>query len=285
MSIDSTCRRAAAAAVVLAAWLALPVADAAAETKPLWELGVGASGLAFPDYRGSDQTRLHALPVPYVIYRGDLFRADRDGIRGILFDRDNVEFNLSVGASFPVDSGDNDARRGMDDLRPTVEVGPALDLTVWRSADRRLTLTVRVPVRAGFTVERSPRAIGWLATPRLNLDVQDVGGIDDLQFGMFASPTWADRRFHQYFYSVPQASATPDRPAYEARAGYGGVEFLASLTRRYGAWWVGAFVRCDVLDGAVFVDSPLVKSRRYVAGGLAFAWVFAESPTRVDAPY
>lgn len=279
------CRHVATAAVVLAAWLALPTPDAAAEVKPLWELGAGASGLAFPDYRGSDQTRFHVLPVPYVIYRGDLFRADRDGIRGILFDRENVEFNFSVGASFPVESGDNDARRGMDDLRPTVEVGPALDLTVWRSVDRRLKLSVRVPVRAGFTVERSPRSIGWLATPRLNLDVQDVGGVEDLQLGVFASPTWADRRFHQYFYSVPPASATPGRPEYEARAGYGGVEFLASLTRRYGAWWVGAFVRCDVLDGAVFVDSPLVRTRRYVAGGLAFAWVFAESPTRVDAPY
>lgn len=278
-------RLATVAAVALALSLTLPPPDAMAEMKPLWELGAGASGLAFPDYRGSDQTRFHVLPVPYVIYRGELFRADRDGIRGILFDRENVEFNFSVGASFPVESGDNDARQGMDDLRPTVEVGTALDLTVWRSVDRRLKLTIRMPVRAGFTVERSPRAIGWLATPRLNLDVQDVGGVADLQLGVFASPTWADRRFHQYFYSVPPASATPGRPAYEARAGYGGVELLASLTRRYGAWWVGAFVRCDVLDGAAFVDSPLVRTRRYVAGGLAVARVFAESPTRVDAPY
>src|SRR5258708_24836494 len=118
-----------------------PVLTAAqAADKPLWELGAGVSALAFPDYRGSDQTRNYALPIPYVVYRGEFFKADRDGVRGIFFDIENVEIHASVGAAFPVDSSDNDARSGMPDLKPTVELGPAVDITLWRAATAGMKL-------------------------------------------------------------------------------------------------------------------------------------------------
>ena len=51
----------------------LPLAaQAVAEDKPLWEFGLGAASLSFPAYRGSDQRRNFLLPVPYVIYRGEV---------------------------------------------------------------------------------------------------------------------------------------------------------------------------------------------------------------------
>ncbi|MCK6435001.1 MAG: MipA/OmpV family protein, partial [Aquabacterium sp.] len=42
----------------------------AAHAAPLWELGIGAGMLRLPHYRGSDQSHLWLLPVPYVAYRG-----------------------------------------------------------------------------------------------------------------------------------------------------------------------------------------------------------------------
>jgi hypothetical protein len=169
----------------------------------------------------------------------------------------------------------------MADLKPTVEIGPAVDLTLWRSAARDLKLSLRTPLRAGFTVERSPEFIGWAFSPRLNLDVEDPWSAAGWNLGMLVSPMWADRRFHRYFYAVGAADATATRPAYDARAGYNGTEFLVSLSKRFAQCWVGAFARYDTLAGAAFIDSPLVRSRGYVAGGVAFAWVFAESPQRV----
>ena len=216
--------------------LLLVTAPAAqADDKPLWELGAGATALAFPDYRGSNQTRNYLLPIPYFVYRGEFLKADRDGIRSIFFDSENVEINASVGASFPIDSKDNDARRGMPDLKPTVELGPAVDLTLWRAPARETKLTLRLPVRAGFTVERSPEYIGWLFSPRLNLDIGDVGGLPGWNLGLLASPMYADRRFHRHFYSVSPVYATPTRPAYDARAGYNGTEFLAAVSKRFRA--------------------------------------------------
>ena len=274
-------------AAALAACLYLcvrPDASAApTDDKPLWELGAGATVLAFPDYRGSDQTRNHLLPIPYVVYRGEFLKADRNGIRSIFFDSENVEINASVGASFPIDSKNNDARRGMPDLKPTVELGPAVDLVVWRSAASAMKLSLRLPARAGFTVEHSPEYIGWLFSPRLNLDIENVGGLPGWNLGLLASPMVADRRFNRYFYSVSPENATPFRRAYDARAGYNGTEFLAALSKRFSRYWVGGFVRYDTLAGAVFEDSPLVRTRGYFAAGVAVAWIFAESSQRVDA--
>ncbi len=42
-------------------------------------------------------------------------------------------------------------------------------------------------------------------------------------------------------------------------------------------WFVGAFVRYDNLRGAVFEDSPLVETRRYLAVGVAVSRVFMQS--------
>ena len=268
----------------LAACLCLCAAASAAQAddKPLWELGAGATVLAFPAYRGSDQTRIYVLPIPYFVYRGEFLKADRNGVRSIFFDSENVEINASAAASFPIDSKDNDARRGMPDLKPTVELGPAVDLTLWRSSARGTKLTLRLPVRAGFTIQRAPEYIGWLFSPRINLDIENVGGLPGWNLGLLASPAYGDRHFHRHFYSVSPQYATPSRPAYDARAGYNGTGFLAAVSKRFPRYWVGGFVRYDTLAGAAFEDSPLVRTRGYFAAGVAVAWIFAESSLRVD---
>jgi outer membrane scaffolding protein for murein synthesis (MipA/OmpV family) len=250
---------------------------------PLWEAGLGAGALTFPDYRGADRTQTYVLPVPYFVYRGEFLKADRQGIRGIFFNSDRVDLNVSLNASAPVDSSDNPTRAGMPDLDPTFEVGPSLDITLWRSAAKAMKLDLRLPLRAGFTIESRPQYIGYLFTPRLNLDIGDVGGLQGWNLGLLAGPLYGDRKQHRYFYSVAPEFATPERPAYEARSGYGGMQFLAAVSKRFPSFWVGGFVRYDTLSGAVFDDSPLVKKKNYVAGGIAVAWVFGESSRKVEA--
>ena len=140
-----------------------------AEEKPLWEFGLGVGALAFPDYRGSDETRVYPVPVPYFVYRGRFLKADRDGLRGELFDREYAELSLSVNGTIPINSEDNSARRGMPDLKPTLELGPSLELHLWRSADRTTKLDLVMPLRVPVTIESSPRALQWLFAPRLKI--------------------------------------------------------------------------------------------------------------------
>jgi hypothetical protein len=66
-------------------------------------------------------------------------------------------------------------------------------------------------------------------------------------------------------------------------ARYSGSLLVAALSRRFDRVWFGSFVRYDVLAGAVFENSPLVKTRRSVMAGFGLAWVFDQSPTLVHA--
>ena len=253
-----------------------------AEEKPLWEVGLGAGVLSFPDYRGADRRQTYVFPVPYFVYRGEFFKADRNGVRGIFFNSDRVDLNVSVSASAPVDSSDNPTRAGMPDLKPTVEIGPSLDITLWRSATHGMKLDLRLPMRAGITIESNPQYIGWLFSPRVNLDIADAVG-PGWNLGLLAGPLYGDRKQHRYFYSVAPEFATPDRPAYEARSGYGGMQFITAVSKRFPSFWLGGFVRSDTLQGAVFEDSPLVKRKNYLAGGIAFSWILGESSRKVQA--
>lgn len=266
-------------AAVLACGLLLASNSANAVDRPLWELGLGVAGLRIPTYRGSAQSHNWLLPAPYVVYRGRIFRADRDGLRARLFDTDKVDLDISVAGSAPTKSGDSDARRGMADLRPTFEIGPQLNVNLVRQPGWKLDL--RLPVRAAITLENRPQGVGWIATPHLNVDLIGVGGWN---VGVQAGPIFSSQRQHAYFYEVSAADATASRPAYHASGGYAGMKALTGISRRFDNTWVGAFVRYDNLSGARFVDSPLVTQRQQWAAGIAVSWVFATSERRVASP-
>ena len=266
----------------LAAAAALSSNLSYAKEAPLWEVGLGAGAIAFQDYRGSDTTHAYPLPVPYIVYNGKFLKADRDGVRGTLFNQDRLEINLSFNLTTPVR---NDRERsGMPDLRSTVEVGPSFDFHLWRSTDSRVKFDLRMPLRAAATVESSPRIIGWTFSPRLNLDLRDPFGMPGWNLGILAGPLFADRRYHGYFYSVAPQFATAARPEFTAQGGYAGTQTLTALSKRFPKFWVGAYMRYDTLAGAAFVDSPLVQRKSYWTGGFGFAWMIKKSAQVVEIP-
>lgn len=253
----------------------------AAEDKPLWEIGAGVAAFSFPSYRGSDQTNNFLMPVPHFTYHGDFLKADRHGIRGSFFDSERVDLTLSLALSPPANSDDIKARAGMSNLEATFEIGPQMDLTFWRSANRARFVKLLLPLRAAFTVEGSPKDIGWVFHPKLNMDITDLPGLPAWNLGLLAGPLFGDKRQNAYYYSVAPRYAMAGRPAYEASSGYGGMQYLVALSKRFPKFWVGSFVRYDNLSGASFEDSPLVKQKDYVAAGVAITWVLGESATRV----
>jgi outer membrane scaffolding protein for murein synthesis (MipA/OmpV family) len=268
------------AALLAALVFALP---ARAEQRPEWEFGLGATGFTLPDYRGSDESRGYLLPFPYLIYRGEHLRVDRQGLRGIFFETDRVELNLSASGTLPVDSDKNRAREGMPHLDPTLEIGPRLDVTLARDRAREWSFEARLPVRAAIATDLSyTKHIGYVAYPHLHLFTRPVLAGAKWNLGLQAGPLFATREYHEYFYGVDPGFATPERPAYQASGGYAGALAMASLSRRFPRFWVGAFARYDTLKGAVFESSPLVKRDYAVMAGIAFAWVFTESSRKVE---
>jgi outer membrane scaffolding protein for murein synthesis (MipA/OmpV family) len=266
------------AAIIGSAW----TSTVDAREEPLWELGAGVGAIAFEDYRGSDTVHGYPLPIPYFIYNGTFFKADRNGVRGTFFDQDWLEFNLSGNLTTPVRN--DRARSGMPNLKSTLELGPSIDVHLARSADARIKLDLRLPARAAFTVDAPPQYIGWTFSPRLALDVNDPPGLPAWNLGLLAGPLFADRRYDDYFYSVAGAFATAGRPAYQAAGGYAGTQSILAVSKRFPRYWFGAYARYDTLADASFADSPLVRRLSYWSAGFGFAWIIRTSPRYVDVP-
>jgi outer membrane scaffolding protein for murein synthesis (MipA/OmpV family) len=269
--------------LVLLGCAALVPLHGRAESRPLWELGLGATAFRLPDYRGSDESRSYVYPLPYFVYRGDKLRVDRQGARAVLLESQRFELDFSAYATPPVDSSKNRARQGMEDLDPTLEVGPQLNFMLARDPAKDWRLDLRLPLRAVIATDfKHVQRAGYVLYPHLNLNLRPEVLAGRWNLGLQAGPLFGTREYHRYFYGVDPQFATAERPAYEARGGYSGAAALATLSRRIGRLWMGGFVRYDSLHGATFENSPLVKQSYSVMAGFAFAWVFAESDRKVD---
>ena len=272
------------AGCLLLALIAIAPCGARAGEFPLWEAGAGIAVIDFPDYRGSDERQSYILPVPYFVYRGEILKADREGLRGQFFRNDQLDLHLSLNGSVPVDSTDNSARSGMPDLDPTLEIGVRLDITLLRKPDRSIEVTLGLPVRTVIATDFShTKNIGWVFEPQFNVDFRDMWPGEGWNVGLAVGPLFGDKRYHNYFYGVAPDFATPQRPAFNAASGYAGSQILGSISKRFRSYWVGGFVRLDSLAGAEFENSPLVRQTESFSAGFAIAWILGRSQQMVEA--
>jgi outer membrane protein len=273
-------RRGLMTALILLGFL-LPQHALCAE-KPLWELGAGLALLRMPDYRGSDESRFYLLPYPYLIYRGDILKVDRERISGRIFKTDNLLLDISVFGSVPVRSSKNTARSGMPDLDPTFEIGPSLNIKLWENKPDHYKLNFILPVRAVFSTDfTSVRREGWVFSPRLSFEKENIIPETGLNLGISAGPMFANSDYHSYYYSVEPEYATSSRPAYSAGSGYSGSTLSVGFNKGHKQLIFNAFVSMDFLRGAVYEESPLVKTKYSFMYGFTVSWVFLKSEKMV----
>lgn len=255
---------------------------------PLWEVGIAAVGTRLPHYIGSDEYENYISPLPYVIYRGDLLRADRDGVRGIFYQSEKFETNLSFWGNPPV-SEKNGAREGMPELDAIGEVGPALRYYVYRHGWQDY-IYVQAALRTSWSIDFQ----GGLD---IEMDYQGLNGGLDLYYqnkSLFeaqkftirlrAGLLFADSQYNDYFYSVDNRYATTDREAYDAKGGYAGLLLSTGLYKRLtDRLGIGFYARWNNIDGAVFEESSLVRQENNYAIGSTLVWKIAVS--KKPAPY
>ncbi|HYF06909.1 MAG TPA: MipA/OmpV family protein, partial [Acetobacteraceae bacterium] len=206
----------------LAALILLAAPAQAQSQRPLFELGIGGGGAFLPDYPAAEQSRLRGIVAPWLIYRGDILRADEQGARARTWLGDRVELAISGSGSFPASSRDNRAREGMPDLDWIGEIGPTVIWTIWRdlspASPRRLVLDT--PVRAAFSTDlTSVRYRGLIFEPDIAWQQRNLlfeGSRLRLSLGL----VFGDQRYMEYFYGVAPELARVGRPSYDARAGY-----------------------------------------------------------------
>ncbi|MFT7129157.1 MAG: outer membrane protein [Gammaproteobacteria bacterium] len=247
------------------------------EEKPLWEFGAGVASLYNPDYLGANQETAYALPIPFINYRGKLIRADRDGVRGFIYESEKLDLNLSFSGSLPVNSKDNDAREGMDDLDLMLEVGPTLQYQLLKNS--RHLLRADWPVRGGFSVGSKFMAYqGWTTNPRIHHEMD----LNRWKLTTTLGPVFSNSRYHGFYYDVDRQDIRPGRDGYESDSGYTGTRFSTGLKRRIGDYFIAGKVTYYNIGGASNEDSPLIKKDDYFGVSLVLVWVFGKSDTMVS---
>ena len=253
--------------------------DLSIDPLPRWELGAGLAAFSLPDYPSADQGRSYVLPFPYVIYRGERIKANREGLRGLLFEHRLWDLDISAGGSLPVNSEDNTAREGMDDLDFSFELGPSLRLKLQDTPVQSLQL--RFNLRALLAVDGFPAMNyeGWVFNPELRWQQQLS---EALSWGANLQTRYGSEDYHHYFYGVAPQFASPSRPAYQGAEGYNSSS--AGLNVRWHVdpdWRISAALNYIDLHDASFNDSPLFKKNSGVYFSLSMARIFWRASSRV----
>jgi len=249
--------------------------------QPLWEAGFGIGMVSSPFYPGSSYRKNYFVPVPFMRFRGKIFKADEDGARGKLFESENSNLDISIAGNVPVPKVYDGARKGMPSLDAEFEVGPAYQFRLWQSSTRHDLLQLEIPLRSVFSVGNPLLAYqGWRSTPFLyylhKAYSPDTLWRTSLSFG----PMYGDSRYHAYFYQVDPQYANANRAAYQAQAGYSGSRLTLTVSRNHASSFIGFFARYDSLRGAVFRDSPLVEQTDYSIFGIVGVWIFTHAESR-----
>jgi len=250
--------------------------------KPLWEIGVVGGGGWLPDYPAADENHFQGLALPYAIYRGDFLRLGDGGVaRGLFVDVPWLELNVGLDASFPVDSSDNDAREGMDDLDYLLEAGPKLIVKFLYDDpvnDFDLSLATRGVISTDFA---NVRYEGMTANPAVTYRRHDLFGFD-LRAIASLGATYGSDGYNDYFYEVRTPDVRPNRPRYRADAGYVGSELTLGLSwgvtdriRLFGGTQIGFW------KGSANEDSPLFRDEVTYGVGGGLRWSFLVSERKV----
>lgn len=233
------------------------------------KLGLGIGSLYYPDYIGSKSFNLLTLPFPYIIYKGKYFHLDKEGLHKQLLGLKNLELDLSLSGSLPANSEKNDLRADMPDLLTTFEIGPKLKYRFYNTEQFELSFVL--PFRAVFSTDiTQTNAEGYIISPTLRADMY----YKNIHLKYKTLLIYADTEYNNYFYEVSKKYITTQRKEYYSKSGYGGFNNRLSLSYEDGNLWYGAFISYYDLDSAVFVDSPLIETRRSFFTAVSMAYFF-----------
>lgn len=251
---------------------ALPFAE------PLYELGIAGGLGELPDYPGSNQKRIRYLAVPYFIYRGKVFRSDqKEGMRARFIQNEDIDLDMSAAGSFPANSSDNEARKGMPDLDWLVELGPRLEVMLSRLGGHG-RFRFLLPVRPVFSTNfRDIVHRGLTYVPGLALDFNNFPK-ENWRMYLKLQAAFIDEKLARYFYEVEPQFATPDRPSTSATGGYLQTELMLGVIipfskqfRAYAGHWM------NNMQGSTNQGSPLVKRTSDSTWMVGFTYLFYES--------
>lgn len=239
------------------------------------EVGIGLGYAHIPDYIGSDEADDYVVPFPYIRYRSEKLNVDRNAIQSNLWRSGNWSLELSFSGAVRVESDENQAREGMEDIDFIGEAGPALHYYFQgdRTSDNAffLILPLRPVISTDFT-SLSYRGVSF--NPRLRWHKSYFYNGLEVRPQLSAELRSATAGYHDYLYGVDPTFATAERQPYSASKGYGGYTLNYSTELVLDHYLLAGFIHYVNINGATFADSPLVRQNSNVFFGVAAAYLF-----------
>lgn len=232
-------------------------AESQKQSLPLWEWGIGVGYAALPGYIGSNFSDEYIFPFPIFYYRGQTWKVSRRSIDAVFFESERMELKLSMNGAPPVDSFDNPARLGMEDLDATLEIGPSF-LLRHPMGDNEFEL--EIPLRSVLATDGGYLGDkGFVFNPKVRWRHQKSNGSLMIRSSVTLATVWGTDRFFDYYYGVDDEEATGFRSSYQPGKGFGGYYISTGTTFYYDRWRVGIYIRYHDIKDATFNESPLVE--------------------------
>lgn len=260
-------------------------AKAAEESKPLWEYGFGVGYAKYAQYPAADQYAELILPFPTFQYRGEILRADdREGGRAYLLKNEKWSLEFSGSGSLPLDSSNNRAREGMEDLPLVAEMGPQLVYSYNQDWEFKIAAFPSVIIEGAY-IRQNGGSLNLQAAYRWEHEWE----------GPFAKPLWlsgiftvnakaASREFNATYYEVSAKDATSTRSAYEAVSGF--LNTQVTYFQRVSVGRFTVYMAASYADYSQSVNraSPLHRADSNFEYGLGLTYVLGESERRSVPP-
>jgi outer membrane scaffolding protein for murein synthesis (MipA/OmpV family) len=238
------CALGAAVAVSGAAWAQKPATDGKD-----WSLTVGAGALYAPDYEGSDDYEVRALPFLMASYQDWLTFSVPEGLRAAVVNVDGFKAGVLLAYRFDRDGDDNIALKRWGDVDGAIEAGLFAE---YRSGPFRVEFDVQHDVSGaheGMVAQLSAR-YGARIGPAM------------VSFG--PQVTWADDNYTQTYFGITPAQAAVALVPYVPYAADGGIKDYGLsamvVVPLSDSWSVTGLASVNVLTGDA-ADSPLVQAQ------------------------
>jgi len=254
--------------------------------RPKWEFGVGGGFFEGFDYPGSIDSNRRQFALPFFIYRSKRFRFGGGGVSAVSIEEPRWKLDWSVAASLNSSNQENSVREGMEDLDFLLELGPQI---IWRAIDR---------VGAGgeeYRVDWSTKFRGVVSTDFGSVQgrgfvfetsvagrIRNIAGFERVALLGGVSARLGSEGLNDYFYEVPDEFVTPNRPAFDARAGLIDIRTTIGL-----AFNLPKRVRVFIAASTGFYEesanrtSPLHQALRTTSAALGIVWTIKQSQQRV----
>jgi hypothetical protein len=195
----------------------------------------GVATLSFLAYRVRRTRKVAAAAAVLHLSRQNPEADRHGGLRAQLLDRDRLDLTISAASRRLQRRYRGQARHAGPGRN--LEIGRNSMFTVWRPRTGAI-LKILMPLRAAFTVERSLQHIGWVFHPKL--ECRHHGSVRDARLEPGLGRTGVRDRSRTTTYSVSSLRECAASRLHEASGGYAGMRYLASMTKRFPRFWVGA---------------------------------------------